>query len=752
MIEGNIRTAKILFVSDYMRNDEAAFHTILSDQRRSILVGALNRAGIPEADYAFTIIFPFETSSEGLVKESQDKKTLALMNCKKVINDLKPNVIVPLGEMALKYITGLEKIQNHKCTVLKAKAEFGGIKTIPLLHPEHIQKVWEDHAYMSFGCSRLKSEYHSKETRQDSRCFRLSLDLSFSQIMKELDVIEFGSNEISLDFETGRSQINTLGIARDDQNAIAIECLPDKWNIIEFHQLWKKVRDILENPRIKKVCQNAMHESQFCSLYGIELKGISFDTMVAFKMLHPNLEMGLDNICRLYTDLPYWKDEGKDWNDVRNWRDHLLYNCKDTTSTFQAKTNLEIALKERSLWEQYETYIASLYPAMQDMSNAGILISKERLEDAKAEVNKELTHLKESFNAETKERFGLEINPNSPKQVKSLFREAKIKIPTKMGKETVGKDALKKLTKTYPKEALIPALIKISDLTNELETYYNFDYDEDNRLRFSSSMFHNEFGEFKTSENPFGKGFDLSGLYKKTKSFLMADEGKEFLEVSFWKAEQTYLAYDSGDQKMISMIRDGKDIPEMLATRMFNKAFPHPYSPEYRIAESAIYAAAYGMSPRAFSIQTSATIRGISDNDAKKYISIIFEFFPKLKQRQERIQSKLRSDRTLKNLIGSTATFYDRLNDDLFKRAYEWGYRSLMSDLIKQLSVHIRPNLIKAITNDSVLIQEESLEIFQDIDWIDARLWHPELKTLTGSFKFQPVCKKGTTWGNLERI
>ena len=232
----------------------------------------------------------------------------------------------------------------------------------------------------------------------------------------------------------------------------------------------------------------------------------------------------------------------------------------------------------------------------------------------------------------------------------------------------------------------------------------------------------------------------------------MADEGKEFLEVSFWKAEQTYLAYDSGDQKMISMIRDGKDIPEMLATRMFNKAFPHPYSPEYRIAESAIYAAAYGMSPRAFSIQTSATIRGISDNDAKKYISIIFEFFPKLKQRQERIQSKLRSDRTLKNLIGSTATFYDRLNDDLFKRAYEWGYRSLMSDLIKQLSVHIRPNLIKAITNDSVLIQEESLEIFQDIDWIDARLWHPELKTLTGSFKFQPVCKKGTTWGNLERI
>ena len=719
MLKGSM-TPKIIIIS----------RTELDEKKHEILVNNLNRAGIPESDY---LIVEKESSGE----------------CKNLINTLKPNVIVPLGEDMLNYITGLEKIQNHKCTVLKAKAEFGGIKTIPLLHPEHIVKVWEDHAYLSFGCHRLKQEYHSKEIKPDNRCFRLSLDLSFEEMMKQLRSAA-SCFEVSIDFETGRSQVNTFGIAVSGQEALAIEVIPSKYTPEQFHRLWSLINEILQDSAIKKIMQNGMHESQFASLYGIEIKGISFDTMVAFKMLHPSLEMGLDNICRLYTDLPYWKDEGKDWNDVRNWRDHLIYNCKDTTATFQAKTNLEIALKERGLWEQYETYMATIYPSMQSMSNEGINLSVEKLEAVKAETEKEFADLNNSFNVEAKERFGKEVNVNSHKQVKSLFREIGIKIPTKMGKETVSKDALKKLTKSYPNETLIKSLIKLSDLNSELETYCNFKYDEDGRMRFSASMFHNEYGEFKTSANAFDKGFSMDGLYKKTKSFFIADEGKEFLEISFYKPELTYLAYDSGDSKMISMIEQNQDIPSILATRMFNKAFPNQFSHEYRIAEAAIYAAAYGQSPRAFAIQTSATIKGISDNDAKKYISIIFEFFPKLKKRQENISYKLRKDRTLVNLLGSKITYYDRFNDDLFKKAYEWGYRSLMADLIKQISIHLVS--IKAITNESVLVEAGFENIWNTVDLASSRLWHPELKTHSHSFKFQPVCKKGTSWGNLETV
>jgi DNA polymerase I-like protein with 3'-5' exonuclease and polymerase domains len=745
MTEGDVTNCKVLFVSDFQRTDEAYFGRVLSDRRKEILVNALNRAGIPEGDCAFTLIYPFLTDESKIRKEDKEKLTLARVAARKVISESKANVIVPLGEMALNFITGMDGIHDFKCNLLKVRAEFGDRKAIPLPHPEFVQRVWSDHAYLSFGCHRISSEYHSKNLVTSSRKFSLSLDLSFEEIVSYLEDKVLKAPEISVDYETGRNQINTVGYAVSPFDAIAIDALPASYSPAQFYKLWSLFSQINKSD-IPKISQNAIYESIWSAQYGVEFNAVRFDTMVAMKMLHPMLDKGLDNVGRLYTRQPYWKKDHSDWNNIRNWRSHLEYNCKDTCGAFEARINMENALIERGLWDNYTAYMDGIFPKLQNMTAEGVKLSKDRLEAAKKELEWILENFTGSLNRQTEERVKRIINPNSPKQVKELLKELKIKLPTKKGNETVSKDALRKLRKSYPDEMIVRDLIKISETSSQLETYFNFRYDEDSRLRVSADMFHNEFGEITTSKNPFGTGFNLDDAPKKTKGFLVADEGTEFLELSFYNLEQTYLAYDSGDMKMISLLQQGKEIPRILASRMFNKVpeFFNPYSPEYRIAEAALRAAAYGMSPRAFAVKCSAEYdRGVSDFDAKKFLGIVFELFPKLRTRQDAIQFKLRKDRTLENLTGSKVTYYDRFNDDLFRNAYEWGFRSLQADLLKELLLsfsHLEP---KALTTDSVLFQVSNPTPSD---------WYTVLKAKGGEFTVNTVTKTGTAWGGLRNV
>ena len=754
MFEGSL-SAKILFVSDFLRSDEDAFQTVLSDQRKQIIVGALNRAGVPESDYAFTVIYPFMPPGLDTSKVPADKRTMAAMACRKLIQESSANVIVPLGENALNFITGLSGIQKQKCSILKVKAEFGDKKAIPLPHPEYVQKVWEEQAYVSFGCSRIKTECQTRKLDQIDRRFRLSLDCSFEEIISYLEDKVLKAPELAIDVETGRGIVNTHGFAISPSEAIAINVLPSAYSPAQFHKLWSLVRDILESD-IPKIAQNAVYESQWASLYGINLRNISFDTMWAMKLLCPTLEKGLDNIGRLYTRQPYWKDDGKDWNDIRNWRDHLNYNCKDTVGTFEAKENMQVELNQRGLAPLFESYMESLMPQCQRMTNAGLLVSAERLETIREDFQRDLHSAEESLDRLTESKLGRKINPASPKQVKAALKELGIKVPTKAGSETVSKDSLAKLRKTYPDEMIIKDLINISKLSSQLETYFNFNYDQDCRLRFSIDALHNEYGEWSSSKNPFDKGFSLEGVPKKTREFLMVDEGYEFLEVKFYKPELTYLAYDSGDPKMIRMVQQHENIPVILASQMFSKQkdIINPMSIEARIAEQAVYDAAYGMSSRAFAIKTVGEFgKAISEGESRRILSIVFESFPGLRRRQERIQSELKRTRTLTSLLGRQITYYERLNDDCLRKAYQWGFRSLHADMLNRLSSIIDDNGSRVVVrnNKGFLISCTDAAVNLVIEIGDTpEHWHPSIKTNYGMLQFFPIFKRGLSWGGLK--
>ena len=748
MYEG-LKSAKVLFISDYLRPDEKADGVIFSEARKNLLIGALNRAGITEDDYAFTVIHPAMPKGMKISGFSQEEAILSRLACKTLINESKANVLVPLGDYALKFITGLESADKQKCSILKVKAEFGSRKAVPLPHPEYIQRDYAEHAYLSIGCRRIKEEMDSPVLSLPSRKVLLSLDLSFEQIIAYLESKVLTASELSVDVESGNGIVNTQGFAISPVEAIAVEVSPSRWTPVEFKHLWDLIAKILESENIKKIGQNLPFESQWASLYGIDLKGCSFDTQWAMKLLHPTLNKGLDNVARIYTRRPYWKDDHSDWNNIRNWRDHLTYNASDTMGTFEAKVQMERDLEQRGMLGLFESYMSELFPIVQRVTARGLLVDEARLSNVRANIERDLQASTESLDLYTETKLGRKINTNSPKQVKDALVELGMKVPTKAGKATIAKDALIKMRKQHPKDPFLIDLIKVNKLGSDLDKYFNFTYDHDKRVRFSVDPVSNEYGEWSSSENPFGSGFSVESLPKKTKEFIVAEPGKTLLEISFRNPEFHILAYDSGDSKMIGMIDRFESIPRYIASKMFNKPqeIINDRSQEFRLAEKAVLESAYGTTPRAFATKMMGELGfSMTEIESNRYLKVITENFPNLFKRQIKIQDQIRRTRRLTNALNRSITYYDRINDDLFKQAYQWPVRSLIADIKNHLMGSISD--IVAVTDKTILVELDSEESAYEMSkYIEDNEWQPKhLSRLNSKFKI------GTVWGGLADV
>jgi hypothetical protein len=99
---------------------------------------------------------------------------------------------------------------------------------------------------------------------------------------------------------------------------------------------------VLANPHSLKVNQNILFD-MFMYLYrlGIHVKGPVGDTMVAFNLMYVDFKKGLDTICSICTEQPYYKDDGKIWaKPFRDMDAFWRYNALDSAVALRLGTIL----------------------------------------------------------------------------------------------------------------------------------------------------------------------------------------------------------------------------------------------------------------------------------------------------------------------------------------------------------------------------------------------------------------------------
>jgi len=299
-------------------------------QRSALFVGNICQYRPPNDDISFFSRQGVEITS-GL---EQLKTDLALFE---------PNICVLLGKTALWAAKGVDDIGNWRGSVFisDVSGPFLGRKCIASYHPAACLRQYEWTPLLVFDLK--KALKHAFNPRLDERHRDLLWNLSYEELISELDSIIRNKTPVSPDIEGGLSSLSCCSFATSATRSILVPFTKldgsSYWETDEQeYQIWDRFVRILSDVRIPKCWQNGLYD-RFILQYGynIVVRGNVDDTMLKFWEQWCELEKGLASQCSILTDECYYKFERKS----ADYQTQAIYCCKDSANTYEINSKLE---------------------------------------------------------------------------------------------------------------------------------------------------------------------------------------------------------------------------------------------------------------------------------------------------------------------------------------------------------------------------------------------------------------------------
>ena len=241
-----------------------------------------------------------------------------------------------------------------------------------------------------------------------------------------------GAEQISFDTETtstDQMQAELVGISLAfDQNRGYY--LPVGHQSNDGKQLPKSViiealRGSFENPEIPKVGHNIKYDAVMLARNGLQVKPLSFDTMIAEWLTNPtSRNLGLKNLAwvRLnisMTEIEELIGKGRSQRTMAevSIEDAAKYAADDAIIPLQLKTELESELTQKQAQKLFKDIEMPLVQILADMEMTGIKLDVDFL----AEMSEELSQGIGLIKIQIFESVGEEFNLNSPQQLSEVF-------------------------------------------------------------------------------------------------------------------------------------------------------------------------------------------------------------------------------------------------------------------------------------------------------------------------------------------
>jgi uracil-DNA glycosylase family 4 len=613
LIKGHGReSSKIFFIGDYPSKVELSKKYALTGFSEDIIDEQLrkNKSSIKECYRTLYIKEPLEGYG---FNNKRDKLLLDRLSPRleyyqklilEEIKDIQPNVIVPLGELALNFIADEKRIDKFRGSVLPLSSNaalqlndkelYKKIKVIPTWHPRSLVQKPERKPIAALDFTKIiKFKDDDGSIKNKYRIWVCRSCNDFNVFLSRNLSPKFGV----FDIETHHGFITCIGFCFDGEEAISIPLLDEKIPILDRVYLFQRIVRLLRQSNINWVNQNILYDVTVEERYGLYVKNIVGDTMLAAHTLYVEMLKGLDFLTSIYTDIPYYKDEGKEFDPKNHTKDQLyLYNAKDCLATWQV---WEEQLKEfdehlvtkafffdlNSLehWKNSSSGsiqrsdgtnvdvpqgVMPLFHVYRKMNKRGVRIDEEKRKNLKIKYNDVLNN----YILDISSTVGREINIRSPKQVQNLIYE-ELQCPKmwKVNKETgiksldSGREALEeicfnKLGDSLDDQSKISLLKKIiyGRKVYKIIKYLDIPIHPDGRIRTN----------FKLTGTKSGRTAGSSTIDKwlaidaQRKVNSIPDSKKQGLGTSFQTIPKHGFVDDEAEDG-IDVIKLGKDIMEI---------------------------------------------------------------------------------------------------------------------------------------------------------------------------------------------
>lgn len=655
--------------------------------RSECRIGNVMRTRPPNNDFSY-----FYVDRQRHVQKQELVDGIAYL--KEDIRKCNPNVVVALGNEALKALTGESVITNWRGSILFNKQI--GCKVIPTIHPAALLRSWNNIPLVMFDFKRIREESVSPEYSLRNREF--TIRPSFEVVMRELERYGEEKPKLSFDVETDEDgHITALALAPNPWHALSIPFTNSSgapyWRVEEEIAIWQAIKVVMEDEGIEKIAQNAQFDIIMFLInpYHVQVKGLVFDTMCGHHTVYPEMAASetqatgkhrigggksLGLLCSIYTRQPYYKHWGKSGTDEIFWR----YNCMDACVTYECAEVIEREMKEFGVRDFYYKVVHPLIPILMEMQMRGVLIDQSVRLTALAEYEVETKELEGKLEA----ALGRVINVMSPKQLKELLYD-ELNLPPQYKKGTTSlttnEEALETLSNKF-NSPIFDIILEIRGNRKLIGTYLNDAGGRDGRMRCSYVIGGTETGRLSSRASVFRSGTNLQNIPKGVcRRMFVADEGKVFIEADLSQAEARVVAYLSEEDRLIELFKRGVDIHKHVASWIYNKPIEQVTTgnkeSEREIAKHLIHASNYGIGPMTFS-----KVAGVGVGEAKRLLQRYFDTFPSIKAWHLRIQAQLGKSRTMTTPIGRKRTFFGLWGDQLFREAYSFVPQSTVADVL----------------------------------------------------------------------
>lgn len=457
------------------------------------------------------------------------------------------------------------------------------------------------------------------------------------------------------------------------------DLLSDGFN---YEFVLQKLKNILEDEKIKKILFDDKSTKYFLCNNAIELKGEVFDVMLADYLIKSGRRhvKTVSELC---------EQENYNLNSCAS----MLYNCYNEYTK---------KLDDFDMKFLYNNIEFPLINVLYGMEKEGFKLDLNTLKKMNEDYNNELNELYEKITFYAGEKFNL----NSPKQLANVLFE-KLKLPN-LQKNSTNIEVLENLQNTHPIIDLIIRYRKIYKLNSTYVSVYLEKMDK------NSHIVHTLFNQMLTqtgrlsSTEPNLQNIPIREEEGRNlrKIFISRFDGGKIISADYSQIELRLLAHFSCDQKLIDAFKQNLDIHATTASEIFNVPLEFVNSEMRRKAKAVNFGIVYGISDYGLSQSIHSTRK-----EAKVFIDKYFETYPKVKEYLESSIVFAKQNGYVKTMFNRRRNI-DELNSNNYnlkqfgeRVALNMPLQGTSSDIIKLAMIEICNDFEKLNLKSKLILQ-----------------------------------------------
>ena len=416
------------------------------------------------------------------------------------------------------------------------------------------------------------------------------------------------------------------------------------------------LKPLLEDDSLLKVGQNLKFDRGILANYGIELRGIAFDTMLESYTLDSvagrhDMDSLSDRWLKHKT-ITFEEIAGKGKNQLTFNQIALeeagRYAAEDADVTLQLHLKMWPKLQKTAgplrIFNEIEI---PLVPVLSRIERNGVKINPTVLHAHSQEIAKRLVELEQK----AYEIAGEEFNLSSPKQLQTILFEKQGIKPLKKtpgGAPSTSEEVLEELALDYPLPKVIleyRGLAKLkSTYTDKLPLMIN---PKTGRVHTSYHQAVTATGRLSSTDPNLQNIPVRSEEGRRIRQAFIAPEDYVIVSADYSQIELRIMAHLSRDEGLLKAFAEGKDIHRATAAEVFGLPLESVSSDQRRSAKAINFGLIYGMSAFGLARQLN-----IPRKEAQKYMDLYFERYPGVLEYMERTRAQAKEQGYVETLDG----------------------------------------------------------------------------------------------------